>query len=150
MIFGPDMALTAQVKHRVALDIALAKQGRDPAKVGILWQTPIVVAETEREAVARKESLLTVIPPEAIGAFLSYNTGYDLPTLSARFKLSELQGDIVAQNGSPMGILFDLAHKLGTDAEMTLAEFFEHGAHFATACDKTIAETGKQIANYLE
>lgn len=150
VIFGPDMALAAQVKHRAALDVALVEIGRDPAKVGILWQTPIVVAETEKEAIARKESLLKAIPPEAISAFLSYNTGYDLSTLPSRFKLSELQADIVAQNGSPMGILFDLAHKLGKDAEMTREEFFEHGAHFATAYDKTIAGTGNQMADTLE
>ena len=145
VVFGPDMALAAQVKHRAALDEALAAEGRDPARVGILWQTPIVVAETEREAVARRESLLTAIPPEAVGAFLSYNTGYDLSTLPQRFRLSELQADIVAKNGSPMGILFDLAHRLGADAEMTRDEFFEYGAHFATAYDKTIAGTGKQM-----
>ena len=150
VVFGPDMALAAQVKHRAALDAALIEAGRDPAGVGILWQTPIVVAETEREAVARRESLLTAIPPEAIGAFLSYNTGYDLSTLPQRFKLSELQADIVAKNGSPMGILFDLAHRLGADAEMTRDEFFEYGAQFATAYDKTIAGTGVQMADRLE
>ncbi len=150
VIFGPDMALDAQVKHRAALDAVLPEFGRDPAKVGILWQTPIVVAETEREAIARRESLLTVIPPEAIGSFLSYNTGYDLSTLPQRFKLSELQAEIVAKNGSPMGILFDLAHKLGKDAELTRDEFLEYGAHFATAYDKTVAGTGKQMADYLE
>ncbi len=150
VIFGPDMALAAQVKHRAALDAVLPEFGRDPAKVGILWQTPIVVAETEAEAVARRESLLTSIPPEAVGAFLSYNTGYDLSTLPQRFKLSELQAEIVAKNGSPMGILFDLAHKFGPDAEMTREEFLEHGAHFATSYDKTVAGTGKQMADHLE
>ena len=149
-VFGPDMALDAQVKHRAALDQALVELGRDPAGVGILWQTPIVVAETEREAIARKESLLTAIPPEAIGAFLSYNTGYDLSTVPARFTTRELQADIVAKHGSPMGILFDLAHTLGPDTEMTREEFFEYGARFATAYDKTIAGTGQQMADALE
>lgn len=150
VVFGPDMALAAQVKYRASLDAALTEAGRDPAGVGILWQTPIVVAETEREAVARRESLLTAIPPEAIGAFLSYNTGYDLSTLPQRFKLSELQAEIVAKNGSPMGILFDLAHRFGEDAEFTRDEFLEHGARFATAYDKTIAGTGVQMADVLE
>src|SRR5262249_24989919 len=49
-VFGADMALSLQVKQRAALDKALVELGRDPAQVGILWQTPITVAETERRA----------------------------------------------------------------------------------------------------
>src|SRR6195952_4474661 len=56
-VFGPDMALPRMVKHRAALDQALTELGKDPAAVGILWQTPIVVAETEREARVQRDRL---------------------------------------------------------------------------------------------
>ena len=54
-VFGADMPLPQQVKQRAALDAALVAAGRDPDDVGVLWQTPIVVRETEREAKAHRE-----------------------------------------------------------------------------------------------
>lgn len=149
-VFGADMALSLQVKHRAALDRALEAIGRDPAKVGVLWQTPIVVAETEAEALARREMLLTAIPPEAIGAYLSYNIGYDLSTLPQRFTIAELHKEIVAKNASPAGFVFELGEQLGRDTEITRDEFLEHGAKSATGYDKTVAGTGAQMADHLE
>ena len=51
-VFGADMPLGQQVKQRAALDAALVEAGRDPAGVGVLWQTPMAVRETAREAEA--------------------------------------------------------------------------------------------------
>ena len=67
MAFGPDMPLALQIAQRKALDEAVAALGRDPQSMGIVWQQPCVVAETEREAVARRELLLTAIPAEGVG-----------------------------------------------------------------------------------
>ena len=89
-VFGADMALALQVKQRAALDKALIDLGRDPATVGILWQTPITVAETQRQANAQRDQLLAAIPFEAVGAYLSYNVGYDFSSLPERFSLREL------------------------------------------------------------
>ena len=149
-VFGADMPLAMQVRQRAALDQALTGAGRDPAEVGILWQTPIVVAETEREALARREQLLTAIPPEAVGAYLSYNIGYDLSTLPARFTLSELHADVVATQASPAGLLHELLEELGPDAEMSRDEFLSRGARSATGYDKTVAGTAAQMADHLE
>jgi FMN-dependent oxidoreductase (nitrilotriacetate monooxygenase family) len=149
-VFGADMALSSQVKQRAALDAALADLGRDPQQVGILWQTPIVVAETEREASARKESLLSAIPAEAIGAYLSYNSGYDFSTLPFCFTLGALQREIVASQASPVGLVHEMGVKFGQETEITRAEFFEHGARVATSYDTTIAGTGPQLADRLE
>jgi FMN-dependent oxidoreductase (nitrilotriacetate monooxygenase family) len=149
-VFGADMALPLQVKQRAMLDEALREIGRDPDKVGILWQTPIVVAETEAEAVAQPERLLTAIPPEAIGAYLSYNVGYDLSTLPARFTLAELHDAIIAKNASPVGFVHELSVQLGRDTEITRDEFLEYGARSATAYDKTVAGTAAQMADHLE
>ena len=118
-VFGADMALALQVKQRHALDAALTGFGRDPAKVGILWQTPIVVRETAAEANAVRDLLLTAIPPEAIGAYLSYNCGYDFSTLPERFTLKELYDAIVASQASPAGFVHELIHELGAETEMS-------------------------------
>ncbi len=149
-VFGPDMALARQVKHRAALDQALTDIGRDPEKVGILWQTPIVVAETEAEAYAQRDRLLTAIPPEAVGVFLSYNNGYDFSTLPERFTLAEIQEKIIAANASPIGFVYELGLALGETTEISRETFFEHGIRSATAWDKTIAGSPAQVADILE
>jgi alkanesulfonate monooxygenase SsuD/methylene tetrahydromethanopterin reductase-like flavin-dependent oxidoreductase (luciferase family) len=132
------------------LDEALADLGRDPEADGILWQTPIVVAETEREAQARRDLMLTAIPEEAVGAYLSYNSGYDFSTLPQRFILRDLHAEIVAGQASPAGFLLELMHRLGADAELTRAEFFEHGLREAVSYDNTLAGTPAQLADRLE
>jgi len=149
-VFGGDMALALQVRQRQALDEALVALGRDPEAVGILWQTPIVVAETEREAQARRDLMLTAIPEEAVGAYLSYNSGYDFSTLPQRFILRDLHAEIVAGQASPAGFLLELMHRLGADAELTRAEFFEHGLREAVSYDNTLAGSPAQLADRLE
>jgi FMN-dependent oxidoreductase (nitrilotriacetate monooxygenase family) len=149
-VFGPDMALARQVTHRAALDRALTEAGRDPGKVGILWQTPIVVGETEREALAQRDLLLTSIPQAAVGVYLSYNCGYDFSTLPERFTLGEIQQLIIAANASPIGFVHELALKLGETTEISRDTFFEHGARSATSFDKTIAGSPAQLADILE
>jgi len=138
------------VRHRAALDQALVDQGRDPATVGILWQTPIVVGETEAEAIAQRERLLTAIPQEAVGAYLSYNNGYDFSTLPERFTPAEVQQAIVAANASPIGFVHELGLALGENTEISRKTFFEHGVKSATSYDKTIAGSPSQIADILE
>ena len=149
-VFGADMALPLQVSQRGALDDALVALGRDPASVGILWQTPIVVAPTEREAIAQRDRLLTAIPPEAVGAYLSYNAGYDFSTLPAHFTLRDLHAEIVAANASPVGFVRDLSVKLGAETEITRDEFLHHGVRNATGWDTTIAGAAAQMADRLE
>ena len=150
LAFGADMALPLQVKQRAALDAALAALGRDPSSVGILWQTPITVAETAREANARRDSLLTAVPDEAVGAYLSYNAGYDFSTLPARFTLRDLHAQIVAAQASPAGFVHELSEQLGADTEITRAEFFHHGVRNATGWASTIAGSPAQLADRLE
>jgi long-chain alkane monooxygenase len=150
MAFGADMPLDLQVRQRIALDRELTALGRDPSRVGIMWQTPIVVAETEREAMARRDLLLTAIPPEGAGVYLSHNAGYDFSTLPERFTLGQLHTDIVASHASPVGFVRDLIHVLGPDEEISRATFFEHGLRFATSHATTVAGTPAQVADRLE
>ena len=149
-VFGADMPLAQQVKQRASLDAALVEAGRDPDTVGVLWQTPLACRETEREAHGYRNLLLTTLPPEAVGVYLSYHAGYDLSTLPASFTLRELRDTIAATNASPMGLVGKLAMKLGEDSTITRAEFFEHGLLAATQYENTVAGTPAQIADHLE
>jgi alkanesulfonate monooxygenase SsuD/methylene tetrahydromethanopterin reductase-like flavin-dependent oxidoreductase (luciferase family) len=87
-------------KQRDELDRALLAEKRDPDRVGILWSSRAIVGETESEAAALRESLIAKVPPEAVGVWLSHNTGYDMSQLPPRFSLAELQQRIVAANAS--------------------------------------------------
>lgn len=149
-VFGADMDVDLQVKQRHALDAALVDLGKDPRRTGILWQTPIVVRETRAEAEAQKDLLLTAIPAEAVGAYISYNAGYDFSTVPERFTVKELHDEIVASNASPVGFIYELGHKIGRETTITRAEFFEHAIREATAYDTTLAGSVKDVADILE
>ena len=149
-VFGAEGTLAAQAAQRRALDAALLAEGRDPARVGILWQTPVSVAETEREAVARKDRHLQAMPPNAVGAYLSYNNGYDFATLPGRFTLRELQDAVVAAQASPVGVVHQMGTARGWDTEMSRAEFLAEGARYATNHNTTLAGSAAQVADRLE
>ena len=138
------------IKHREELDKELKTNGRDPSKVGILWDIVLVVGETADEAKRRKEQLLTAIPFEAAGAFISHQSGYDFSKLPARFKLKELNAEIAATNASPVGFVHQLGLHLGEDAEMTREEFFEEGMKAATGYNHTLAGSADEVADFLE
>ncbi|MEO7405111.1 MAG: NtaA/DmoA family FMN-dependent monooxygenase, partial [Burkholderiales bacterium] len=99
-VFGLMKPVPMMVKQREELDKALVAERRDPEQVGILWSSRAIVGETEQEAQALKESLIADVPPDAVGVWLSHNTGYDMSKLPARFSLDELQQRIVAANAS--------------------------------------------------
>jgi alkanesulfonate monooxygenase SsuD/methylene tetrahydromethanopterin reductase-like flavin-dependent oxidoreductase (luciferase family) len=85
-----------------------------------------------------------------VGAYLSYNAGYDFSALPQRFTLKELHQQIVAANASPVGFVYELGLKLGEATEITRDEFFEHGLRVATGYETTIAGTPAQLADQLE
>lgn len=149
-VFAMFRGLPGMVKQRAELDAALIAEGRDPAGVGIVWSTRAVVAETEREATALKERMITGIPQEAVGVWLSHNTGFDMSTLPIRFTLGDLQTQIVAANASPAGFVHTLGQTLGMATEVTRDEFFEHGLRTATGYALTFAGTAVQVADRLE
>jgi FMN-dependent oxidoreductase (nitrilotriacetate monooxygenase family) len=138
------------IKHREELDAQLTAAGRDPSKVGILWDIVLVVGETTEEAQRRKELLLTAIPFEAAGAFISHQSGYDFSKLPARFKLKDVNAEIAATNASPVGFVHQLGLHLGEDAELTRKEFFEYGMKVATGYNRTVAGSASEVADFLE
>ena len=104
-VFGANKSIALMAEQRDALDAALLEKGRDPAEVGIIWAIKLIVGETKAEAEALREQLIANVPPEAVGVWLSHNTGFDMSTLPPRFTLGELQQAIVAANASPIGVV---------------------------------------------
>lgn len=138
-----------KVKHRAALDEALRAEGRDPETVGMIFEVIAVVGETEREALAHRDLLLTAVPPDAVGAFMSHRAGYDFSKLPARFTPGDLNREIAASNASPVGLVHQVALAVGESTEMTREEFFEFGLRFATGHDHMVAGTAAQVADFL-
>jgi alkanesulfonate monooxygenase SsuD/methylene tetrahydromethanopterin reductase-like flavin-dependent oxidoreductase (luciferase family) len=85
-----------------------------------------------------------------VGVYLSHNAGYDFSTLPQRFTLGKLHAEITASNASPVGFVRDLMHQLGSNTEITRAEFFDYGLRFATGHERTLAGTAVQVADRLE
>jgi FMN-dependent oxidoreductase (nitrilotriacetate monooxygenase family) len=149
-VFAADKPTQLKIQHRADLDDALRSKGRDPSTVGILWDIILVIAETDAEAQRRRAELLTMIPPEAAGAWVSHNAGYDFSKLPARFTLRELNAQVAATQASPVGFVHQVAIRVGEDTELTREEFFEHGMMAATGYDICIAGTPQAVADILE
>jgi FMN-dependent oxidoreductase (nitrilotriacetate monooxygenase family) len=149
-VFGAGKGIKLMTEQRAQMDAALQAEGRDPQAVGILWATKVIVAETETEAARLKERLIADVPTEAVGVWLSHNTGFDMSTLPPRFSLRDLNQRIIAANASPVGFVGLLARQYGEETEFSRDEFFEHGLHAATGYASTTAGTAAQIADYLE
>jgi FMN-dependent oxidoreductase (nitrilotriacetate monooxygenase family) len=86
-VFGASKSRALMAEQRRDLDAALVAEGRDPAAVGIIWATKLIVAQTRREAEAMRERIIADVPQEAVGVWLSHNTGFDMSTLPPRFSL---------------------------------------------------------------
>lgn len=149
-VFGLLKPVPMMVKQRADLDAALIAEKRDPEQVGILWSSRAMVAQNRKEAQALKETLIANVPLEAVGVWLSHNTGFDMSTLPERFSLAELQQRIVAANASPVGFVHILANKYGQSAEISREEFFRYGLHAATGYENTFAGDPVEVADMLE
>jgi FMN-dependent oxidoreductase (nitrilotriacetate monooxygenase family) len=149
-VFARWPSKEGKAAHRATLDKALAAEGRDPQRVGVLWGLGLIVGETEAEANARREQLLTMIPPEAVGPYLSHNAGYDFSNLPEKFSPAELNAKIIAKNASPVGFVFKLATMAGEKGEISRKDFFEFGLRTATNYDRTYAGTAAKLADMLE
>ena len=112
--------------------------------------TKVIVGETEDEAKAPRERLIADVPMEAVGVWLSHNTGFDMSTLPPRFSVRELNERIVAANASPVAFVGLLIEQYGQDGEIALEEFMRYGLHSATGYAITRAGTAPRVADYLE
>lgn len=149
-VFGLTKTIPLMRKQREDLDAALSAENRDPAGVGIVWSIRTIVGETAAEAKALHASLIEGVPREAVGVWLSHNTGYDMSILPPRFSLAELQARIVAANASPVGFVGLLAKAHGEQAEITREEFFDHALHAATGYGGAVVGDAATVADRLE
>lgn len=149
-VFGLTKTIPLMRRQRDDLDAALRAENRDPESVGIIWSIRTIVGKTAQEAKALHASLIDGVPREAVGVWLSHNTGYDMKQLPARFSLAELQARIVAASASPVGFVGLLAQKYGQEAEITRDEFFEHALHAATGYGTAVVGDAAQVADRLE
>ncbi|HWS37136.1 MAG TPA: NtaA/DmoA family FMN-dependent monooxygenase [Actinoplanes sp.] len=150
LVFGFGGSVPSQQRHRTLLDAALTAEGRDPAKVGILWATQVIVGRTLDEARARRDEVLGFWSEEAVGAFLSHNAGVDFAKLPTSFPLGELRHQAEQAQASPSGLIGTLLAEHGEDYRMTRTEFFEHGWTSATGLDHTVIGDPASVADHLE
>jgi FMN-dependent oxidoreductase (nitrilotriacetate monooxygenase family) len=150
VVFGFGGRVPGQLRHRSMLDAALRDQGRDPAAVGILWATQVIVGRTAAEATARRDEVLRFWSEEAVGAFLSHNAGIDFSRLPASFPLGELKEQAAAAQASPSGLIGTLLAEHGEDYTMSRTEFFEHGWTSATGMDHTLCGDPAEVADKLQ
>lgn len=150
LVFGFGGSLGGQQRHRKLLDEALLAEGRDPAHVGILWATQVIVGRTTAEARARRDSVHEFWNEEAVATYLSHNIGYDLSKLPRSFRLAEVRDAIVAANASPAGLIGSLIAEFGADHTMSRDEFFAHGRERATGLDHSIVGDPASVAEALE
>jgi FMN-dependent oxidoreductase (nitrilotriacetate monooxygenase family) len=149
LVFAASPGIEKQIHHRSELDAALSAKGRDSSQVGIEWDVVLIVGETEDDAKRRHAQLLNAVPPEAVGAFLSHQIGYDLSRLPNRFTINEINEDIIRSNASPVGFL-NLTKDLNPGSEVTREQFFEALQHHTASYDNAIVGSATQIADYLE
>lgn len=150
LVFGFGGSVSGQQRHRAALDAALIDAGREPSGVGILWATQVIVGRTAEEARTRRDAVLDFWSEEAVGAYLSHNSGYDFSTVPHSFVLGELAESIAARQASQGGFVGALLAELGADHRLSRAEFFEHGWRHATGLDHTLVGSAAELADQLQ
>lgn len=150
LVFGFGADLAAQQRHRRMLDDALVEQGRDPKRIGILWDLQAIVGVTDEEAETRKQTVLAAWTEEMVAVALSHNAGYDFSGLPSSFRLGDLRDEIVKANATPAGLVGHLITEYGEDHLIDRAEFFEHGWRSATGVDHMLVGSAARIADLLE
>lgn len=148
-VFAPSPGLQKQVAHRKALDAALEAEGRDASKVGVVWDVVLIVGETEADAKRRHEQLLSAVPLEAVGTFVSHHIGYDLSKLPDRFTINEINAQIVASNASPI-LFLNKTREFDPDVPLTRMEFFQALRKQTASYDEAVVGSAAQIADYME
>jgi alkanesulfonate monooxygenase SsuD/methylene tetrahydromethanopterin reductase-like flavin-dependent oxidoreductase (luciferase family) len=148
-VFAMSPGLDKQTKHRKNLDAALTAEGRDPKKVGTVWDVVLVVGDTEQDAKHRHGQLLNAVPLEAVGTLLSHHIGYDLSKLPVRFTINEINEEIKKSNASPVGFL-NLTTDFDPDVGLSREEFFKGLQRHTADYNNAIVGTAQQVADYLE
>lgn len=142
--FSTRRTIPTMKAHRAQLDAKLAAFGRKPRDCGILWSVRIQVADSEAAAQEKERQYLDAIPPEAGLIELSSMYGLDFSRFRRDMRLSDLAGEVKAQNvhwGSFEEILKT------TDPNMTVEQY---GRKYMTERVLVAGGTPKSIVDKLE
>lgn len=131
-------------EHRAKLDALLARHGRKPRDVGILWSVRVQVGDSEADARAKEKQFLDSLPPDAGLLELSNWYGLDFSILPGDMKLSET-GEAVRKQNVHWGTYEEILKT--APADMTVEEF---GRQIITERSPSVVGTPKQIADRLE
>jgi alkanesulfonate monooxygenase SsuD/methylene tetrahydromethanopterin reductase-like flavin-dependent oxidoreductase (luciferase family) len=133
---------------RATLDGHLAEGGRRPEEVIILWPVFVFVADTMDAAVAQKDDIVSSLPMEAGGIYMSHKSGFDFSTLPPRFTIAEAVERIEAKQGSTAYLSSFIA--LGPETKLSLEDFCELGRQAMLGGRPTLVGTPGDIADQLE
>lgn len=112
--FAVRASVEGMKSHRARLNEALARVGRKPQDVKVLWGLTAIIGDDEKQARERERAMVARVAPEAGLSLLSGHLGYDLSSLPMDKPLEN-----IAVSGV-RGILDSVISDFG--AETTLAE----------------------------
>ena len=141
MAFGAECPGACKSPSARRSDEAVAALGRDPQSMGIVWQQPCVVAETERRRWQR-ERLLTMIPDEGVAGLsvAQYRVRPFSPCRSTSHSASCTPRSSPAMHRR-WGSCANSRPALGGNTEITREEFFDHGTALRHQLQRTLAGT---------
>ena len=150
LVFAAAPPRAAKIKHRQRRWTRhWPPRDAIPQRSGFCSARTSLSAPPSRKPMRRRRRCSTMLPPEAVGAYLSHNIGYDFSTLPDRFSPAQVSREIAALQASPVSFVAKLADELG-DCEMTREEFFQHGLRVATGYDRAVTGTPAQLADFME
>jgi len=142
--FSTRRTLASMQQHRKALDEKLAKVGRKPRDVGILWSIRIQVADSEAAAREQERRYLEAIPPQAGLVEMSAQYNVDFSTVRPGMRLADFAEEVAANKGN-LGSFEELLKTV--DPKQTVEEF---GKRFLVDRVLSASGTPKQIVDKLE
>lgn len=130
--------------HRAELDRLLAKHGRKPRDLGVLWLVRVQVGHTVEEAREKERRFIDSLPPDAGLIELSFHFGTDFSALRPDMRLSDVMELVRSQQVAWGSFLEILATE---DPEITVEEM---GRRFLAGRSSQVVGTPAQIADRLE
>lgn len=142
--FSTRRTLASMKSHRAAIDERLAKFGRKPRDLGMLWAVRIEVADSDEEAAERERRFLASIPPEAGLIEMSQQFGVDFSSAKLDMTLVDFADQVKSRKGN-LGSFEEMLKT--TDPRMTVREF---GRDFMTRRTLVASGTPETIVDTLE
>ena len=142
--FSTRRTVESMKQHRAAIDEKLAKIGRKPRDLGILWSIRVQVAESQSAAQAMEQKFLDSIPPEGGLIEMSQWFGVDFSTAELNMTLADF-ADQVRETQGNLGTFEELLKT--TDPKMTVREF---GRDYMSQRVLVAEGTPKEIVDKLE